>query len=254
MTLFAQRRGEGSAALVLLHGFGGSHAVWRRMLEHLGHAPHVIAYDLPGYGGSADFPDAGPPKRAASAILQDLRESGVERAHLVGHSMGGAVAAICALLEPQRVAGLTLLAPGGFGPEINRRLLMRFAAAESADAVLACLESMFGYLAPVPDGAVTAALEARAQPGRRDLLQRMGADLVRDGRQGMLPLDTIAGLGIATSVVWGGLDNVLPARQLESMPGGFSAHRFADLGHMLPEEAPDAMARIVMQDAAASIG
>lgn len=253
MTLFAQRRGSGTSAIVLLHGFGSSHRVWTRMLEHLADEPHVVAYDLPGHAGSSDLPEAGPPKRAASAILEDLSQHGVERAHIVGHSMGGAVAAICALLEPARVAGLTLLAPGGFGPEINHRLLMRFAGATSADDVLPCLEAMFGYLAPVPNGAAEAALATRAKPGQRELLQRIGTGLARDGRQGTLPLDAVAALDIPVSVVWGSLDNVLPVRHIDTMPARFMAHRYPDLGHMLPEEDPVAMADIVRKDASASL-
>ncbi len=249
MTLFAQRRGGDGDAVVFLHGFGGSHEVWHGVLSHLPGETHTIVYDLPGHAGSSGFPDAGPPKRTAMAILDDLSRSGVERAHVVGHSMGGAVAALCALLAPERVSGLTLLAPGGFGPEINHRLLTRFAAATTPAELEPCMEAMFGYLGPVAGGAIEAVERARAQPGQGAILQRIATGLVRDGRQGTLPLDAIAALGIPVSVAWGELDNVLPFRHARAMPPAFKAHLFPDLGHMLPDEAPEAMAAIVRADA-----
>ena len=251
MELFALRRAIGPRAVVFLHGFGGSHEAWTAVTERLPAALPIIAYDLPGHAGSGAFADAGSPRKAAQAVIDDLVRHGVTRAHLVGHSMGGAIAALCALTEPARVSGLTLMAPGGFGPEINHRLLTRFAAAATADEMEACLEGMYGYLSPLPDNAVAGALRTRALPGQLALLKRMAAGLAREGRQGTLPLDALDALGLPVSVIWGELDNVLPFRQTRAMPARFGRHCYADLGHMLPDEAPEEMAAIVATDAEA---
>lgn len=240
--------GEG-VAVVLLHGFGASHAVWAELGERLGRETAVLAYDLPGHGGSFDHPEAGPPKVAASAILADLAARGIARAHLVGHSMGGAIAALIALLEPQRVASLTLLAPGGFGPEINQRLLIRYAAAADEAALDACLEAMFGWFSDMPEGLAGTLLADRAAPGRREKLQAIAAGLARDGRQGMLPRDRLGALSIPAIVAWGGLDNVLPARHTQNLPEGYAFQLFPDLGHMLPEEAPDEVLDLIRRSA-----
>lgn len=246
MALFVKEWGtSGAVPVVLLHGFGGSHAVWAGIAERLGRETRALAYDLPGHGGSFDFPDAGPPKVAAGAILADLAARGIDRAHLVGHSMGGAISALMALIEPQRVASLTLLAPGGFGPEINQRLLIRYAAATDEAALEACLEAMFGWFSPVPAGLARTLLADRAAPGRREKLQAMAAGLARDGRQGMLPRDRLAALSIPAVVAWGGLDNLLPVRQAQELPAGFEARLYPDLGHMLPEEAPGEMIELI---------
>ncbi|HRP79490.1 MAG TPA: alpha/beta fold hydrolase [Aquamicrobium sp.] len=250
MALFVKEWGVGEGIpVVLLHGFGASHAVWAGIAERLGRETAVLAYDLPGHGGSYDFPDAGPPKVAASAILADLAARGIDRAHLVGHSMGGAVAALMALIEPQRVASLTLLAPGGFGPEINQRLLIRYAAAADEAVLEACLEAMFGWFSAVPEGLAGGLITERAAPGRREKLQAMAAGLARDGRQGMLPRDRLAALSIPATVAWGGLDNVLPARHAQDLPAGFELRLFPDLGHMLPEEAPDETLDLIRRSA-----
>lgn len=245
MTLYAKLAGSGADPIVLLHGFGGDHTAWREIQPALAEHRATIAYDLPGHGGSLNFPGAGSPKTAANAVLDDLRSRGIERAHLVGHSMGGAVGCLVALFDPERVASITLLAPGGFGPDINHRLLTRYAAAETREQLTACLEAMTGWYSPISEETVEHFLAARAVPGQREMLIEMAKGLARDGRQGQLPLDKIAELPVPVTVVWGELDNVLPVLQLEGLPRSFVVHRLPRLGHMLPDEAPAEMTRII---------
>ncbi|MEO3385128.1 alpha/beta fold hydrolase [Mesorhizobium sp. CAU 1741] len=249
MPLFARAIGEGAEPVVLLHGFGGTHAAWDMVVDALSPDVPLLVYDLPGHGESHDFPDAGPAKLAAQAILADLAERGIARAHLAGHSMGGAVAALMGIIEGARVASLTLLSPGGFGPEINHRLLTRYAAAQDEASILTCLEAMYGWMSPVSEKVVRESLAARASPGRVETLVRIAQGLVRDGRQGQLPRDRLEGLAMPVAVVWGQLDNVLPVRHARGLPWPFGVHIFPDLGHMLPQEAPAECAAIIRRTA-----
>ena len=80
----------------------------------------VVALDLPGHGGSVKEVGAGDAEIFAAAVSDALAALGIERVHLVGHSMGGAIALVrWPAPMPERVASLTLLAPAGLGPEIN---------------------------------------------------------------------------------------------------------------------------------------
>lgn len=250
MSLFVREMGAGEGApVVFLHGFGGSHAVWTPLQEALAAGARTLAYDLPGHGGSLAYPDAGPAKVATTAILADLEARGIGSAHVVGHSMGGAIAALMAIFQPQRVASLTLLSPGGFGPEINQRLLKRYAAATDAVGLEPVLEAMFGWFSPVPEGLAAELIAARGAPGQGVKLREMAEGLARDGRQGLLPRDRLDALRMPVTVVWGGLDNILPARHAEGLPGHYSVRLFPDLGHMLPEEAPGEMVEIIRETA-----
>lgn len=250
MAFFVKETGKGEGVpVVLLHGFGASHEAWERVQEPLSAETRVLACDLPGHGGSFDYPQAGAPKVAANAVLAHLDARGIAAAHFVGHSMGGAVAALAAMFQPERVASLTLLAPGGFGPEINQRLLKRYAGAADEATLELCLEAMFGWFSPVPAGLAARLNAARAAPGRREELQRMAEGLARDGRQGMLPRDRLAAFPMPVTVVWGGLDNILPARHADGLPAHWSMRLFPDLGHMLPDEAPDEMLDIIRHSA-----
>ncbi len=246
MPLFVKQEGTGPSRIALLHGFGGSHAAWSAVQPALAREATTLAYDLPGHGASFDYPDAGPAKVAAQAILADLAERSDGPVHLVGHSMGGAIATLIAMFDPARVASLTLLAPGGFGPEINHRLLVRFSEARDATQVRACLEAMTGWFSEVSEEAVENALMTRAE-GRHEKLMAMAQGLAKDGRQGQLPRDKVAALPMPVTLVWGELDNVLPARHVRDLPAHFDIRIFPDLGHMLPDEAPAEMVEIIRQ-------
>lgn len=106
---FAWReQGEG-AVVLLLHGLGGSRISWEPQMGALGDR-RTIAWDMPGYGEATPLPD-GPltwpaVADAAAALLDAI---GVERAHVVGISMGGMIAQHLAARHPRRVWSLTLL-------------------------------------------------------------------------------------------------------------------------------------------------
>ena len=106
------RRWPGSGdPLVLLHGLLDSSEGW----NHLADLPcERIAFDLPGFGHS-DPPARGSLAGYARDIAAGLDLLGVERFNLVGHSLGGGIAAALAEMMPERVGAVVLLAPVGFG-------------------------------------------------------------------------------------------------------------------------------------------
>jgi pimeloyl-ACP methyl ester carboxylesterase len=97
--------------LVLLHGLLDSSEGWNHLAEL---RCERIAFDLPGFGHS-DPPTRGSLASYARDIAAGLQMLGVERFNLVGHSLGGGVAAALAEMLPDHVGALVLLAPVGFG-------------------------------------------------------------------------------------------------------------------------------------------
>src|SRR3546814_12702323 len=86
--------GTGTDVLVLLHGLGGNSLSWESQFDHLANHRRVIAWDSPGYGGSDDLPMPAPdPDDYVEALRTFLDAMGIARADLLGHSMGGVVAA-----------------------------------------------------------------------------------------------------------------------------------------------------------------
>ena len=104
--------GEGSEPVVCLHGLGSNKASFFETVSALTPDHTVHAIDLPGFGGSSK------PTRGAydapyfaRAVLGYLDAMGVDRAHLVGNSMGGRIALEVALADPDRAITVSLLAP-----------------------------------------------------------------------------------------------------------------------------------------------
>jgi pimeloyl-ACP methyl ester carboxylesterase len=163
--LYARAKGAGRQAIVLLHGFGGNNMDWNDIQPDLARDGLVLAYDLPGHGRSLEHPAAGNASGMAKAIFADLDARGIDKAHVAGFSMGGAVAALMGMRAPDRVASLTLLAPGGFGPDIAEPLLLGIADTPT-DELRAGLSAMGapGFEMPTKNVAVAAAM--RSCPAR----------------------------------------------------------------------------------------
>lgn len=103
-------------AMVLIHGLGGS---WRNWLENIlafATTHRVIALDLPGFGAS---PRPNAPISMvgyADLVVGLLQELGIDRAAVIGNSMGGLIAMELALRYPERVGNLVLVSPAGLMP------------------------------------------------------------------------------------------------------------------------------------------
>lgn len=108
-----ERRGAGEP-LVLLHGIGHHRHAWAPVLDRLAAVHEVIAVDLPGFGESP-LPPEGPPAtmaQAVDAIADFLAQLGLDRPHVAGNSLGGAIA--LELAAAGRVSSATALSPAGF--------------------------------------------------------------------------------------------------------------------------------------------
>ncbi|TYC53418.1 alpha/beta fold hydrolase [Rhodobacterales bacterium] len=240
---------DSGAPVVLLHGFGGDRQTWLNIQTGL--APHKrsIAFDLPGHGEALDWPRIGNAGVAAKAVTQSMEQINLGKVHLVGHSMGGAVAALIALRNPDLVASLTLLAPGGFGPEINHRLLRRYAAATDAAEMEMLLEQFFGWEFKLPKFLAKTAAEARSRPGAVATLEAVADEIIDGSVQKTLPRDELAALPMPIKVIWGTQDRILPTRQSHKLPGMIGTHIFERVGHMVHLEIPKDAVRLILQNA-----
>ncbi|MCW2143184.1 Pimeloyl-ACP methyl ester carboxylesterase [Actinoplanes cyaneus] len=97
----------GNPPMVLLHGLGDSHADWETVLPDLSETHHVYALDLRGHGASS-HPGTYSFELMRDDVLAFLDATGIDRAVLVGHSMGAVVATLLALAAPHRVTHLIL--------------------------------------------------------------------------------------------------------------------------------------------------
>jgi pimeloyl-ACP methyl ester carboxylesterase len=229
-------------AVLLLHGAGMDHTVWQlpaRWLAWHGHS--VLAVDLPGHGRSEGPALAGIPEMA-QWLGRLMEAAGIERAAIVGHSMGGAIALEAAAALPERVTRIALLGTAAAIP-VNPALLD--AAREAPERAYAMMTTwahspaakMGGH--PVPGLWMTGgsyALFARNAPG----VLHAGLAACAAWTSGAA---AAARVRCPALVILADNDIMTPARngaELARLIPGARSVTFHDCGHMLVAEQPDA--------------
>ncbi|MBE7731164.1 acetoin dehydrogenase dihydrolipoyllysine-residue acetyltransferase subunit [Komagataeibacter sp. FXV3] len=232
-TLRVHERGEGDGTpLLLIHGFGGDLKNW--MLNHaaLAHGRRVIAFDLPGHGGSSK--DVGPGTLAffADVTAQLLAQLKIEQAHVMGHSLGGGIALTLAQTVPQSVASLVLVAPAGLGPQINMTFINGFIEADRVRAVQDVLKYLVHDKSLIGRRMSDDVLRYKRLDGVQAALRTVADACFPGGHQGDDLRPALAAVDIPVTVIWGREDEILPATQADGLSTAVERHILPDIGHM----------------------
>ena len=229
--------GQDGDVVLLIHGYGGDRNSWLFLQEPLAAGRRVYALDLPGHGTSTKDVGDGSVDLLADAVVGVLDAIGASggAVHLVGHSLGGAVAAAVAARDPRRIRSLTLIAPAGFGAEINADYLRGFAEAQTRRELKPVVAELFADESLVTRQLVDDLLAYKRLDGVATALRALLGTLVgADGStQRIDSAAAIAALGdvVPVTVIWGSADRVIPPAQAESVPG--ATRRLIDgAGHM----------------------
>lgn len=233
--------GEAGEAVVLLHGYGGDKNSWLFVQEPLAEHAIVHAVDLPGHGESTKDVGDGSLNTLSEAVLGFLDEKGIERAHLVGHSLGGAVALAAASASPDKVASLTLVAPAGFGNEINAEYLRGFAAASSRRELKPHLGALFADSSLVTRQLADDLMKFKRIDGVHDALNTLLGTLLAGDSPGIDATPLLPTGDTPLAVVWGKADAVLPVANAEALSGRSDLRVVDDAGHMAHMEKPNAV-------------
>ncbi|MDE2333592.1 MAG: acetoin dehydrogenase dihydrolipoyllysine-residue acetyltransferase subunit [Rhodospirillales bacterium] len=231
---------EGDPA-VLVHGFGGDSDNWLFNIEALAAGRPVYAIDLPGHGHSTKQLDRGDIDEMASAVLALLDEAGLGRVHLVGHSLGAAVALETLARAPGRVASFAGLAPAGLAETVNADFINAFVAAEKRRDVKAALQHLFADPNLVSPAMIEGVQKYKRLEGAREALAAIAATSLPAGRQARLYRDLVAEARRPMLVIWGRNDAVLDPAAAEGLPDSVEVLRLDDVGHMPHMEAAAAV-------------
>lgn len=235
-----EERGQGTA-LVFLHGIGGDAACWRPQLDAFGARYRAIAWNMPGYGGSAPLAATTFPALAL-ALIELLDRLGIERTHLVGHSLGGMIAQEVAARFADRLTSLTLSATSAaFGrPDgdwqrafLAARLGPLERGATMADLAPGIVAGLVGE-APDPAGIAQAIRSMSGVP----------VPAYRAALHCLLTFDQRAALGrirVPALLLAGERDQVAPPEMMSRMAGRIAGARhevLARAGHLANLEQP----------------
>jgi pyruvate dehydrogenase E2 component (dihydrolipoamide acetyltransferase) len=229
-------RGDSGPHVVLIHGFGGDLDNWLFNIDDLAGAARVHALDLPGHGQSSKDVGTGDLEALAAAVLAFMDSQEIEAAHLVGHSMGGAVSAHIATTRPGRARSLTLIASAGLGDDIDQGYIDGFVSAASRRDLKPVLSKLFADQALVGRRLVDDLLKYKRLDGVDAALAKLRDGLFAGGRQKTPLAGAIAAADLPVLVIWGTEDRVIPAAHATAVPGA-TVEVLPDAGHMVQMEA-----------------
>jgi len=245
--------GGGDAVPVLLiHGFGADLNGWMFTQPALAEGRRTLAFDLPGHGGSAKEVGPGDAETFAAAAAELLAALGIERVHLVGHSMGGAIAAALAGGRPQRVASLTLIAAAGLGPEINADFIGAFVRAQRRREAQEVLALLVHDPALVSRAMVEELLRYKRLDGVPAALEAIARAWFPGGRQKLDLRPLLATLAMPLQILWGRADRVIPLAHAEALAPRVPVHILDDAGHLPHMEKTGEVNRLISRFLAAS--
>jgi pyruvate dehydrogenase E2 component (dihydrolipoamide acetyltransferase) len=231
--------GQDGEVVLLIHGYGGDRNSWLFLQEPLAARHRVYALDLPGHGTSSKDVGDGSVGTLAGAVIGVLDAIGAKRAHMVGHSLGGAVAVAVAAQNPGRISSLTLIAPSGFGPEINAGYLRGFADAQTRRELKPIVGQLFADESLVTRQVVDDLLAYKRLDGVAVALHTLVDTLLDGDTQRIDSAAALAATGgaLPVTVVWGRTDQIIPATQAGSVAGAVR-RMLDDAGHMPHMERP----------------
>jgi len=254
--------GQGSP-LLLIHGLGASCDYWRYNFQALSQGYRVYAFDLPGFGRSDKRITDYSLHFAGEFVAAFLDAQGVERASLVGNSLGGVISLQFAAHYPHRVEKLVLVGSGGFGSQIP--LSFRLLTIPILGELIACawgtrpgtrltLKSIVYDPQVIRDEFVAQMAGLARLPRAKEMLlsvARTGIDLRGQNMKLLEPLlRRVPEVEAPTLIIWGAQDPIIPvahAHIAHQMIKNSQLHILDRCGHVPQIEKPEEFNRLVLE-------
>jgi pyruvate dehydrogenase E2 component (dihydrolipoamide acetyltransferase) len=239
------KRGEGADAALLLHGFGGDLNNWLFNHEALAQERAVYVLELPAHGASSTLPEFTDLRDFAEIVAAFLDFAGLKRVHLVGHSMGGAIATHFAVAHPDRVISLALIASAGLGPEIDGSYIEGFISAARRRDLRPVLEKLFADPSAVTNQLIDDVLKYKRLDGVTANLRAIADKIHSHGTQGEVLRELVAGMTAPVMVLFGSQDRIIPPEHADNFPSHITTHVLPGAGHLVQMEAAATVNRLV---------
>jgi 2-hydroxy-6-oxonona-2,4-dienedioate hydrolase len=245
--------GTGDPPLILLHGSGCGAGSWSNFVLNIGpfsEKYRVLAVDQPGYGKSDPYVMNEPRNTVNARAVKDLMDKlGIEKANLIGNSMGGATALAFAVDYPDRVNKIVMMGSGGGGPTLfttnpteGIKALQAVYYDQSFEKFRAFFDVMLFNGASVPDEVLRARAGSVSQPHVEAWKASTGAPM----RSLVLDLPKVQAPAL---IIHGRNDRVVPMEgslQLLSMLPNSEMHIFNRCGHWVQYEHAEEFNKMVL--------
>jgi pimeloyl-ACP methyl ester carboxylesterase len=239
MNIHVERYGEGEK-VIFIHGAGGNARSWYFQKEYLKASMEIILIDLPGHGKDAGGEGYSTLAAYVEYVHGIIRELGINKCYIAGHSMGGAITMSLALSSPELLKGIILITTGAklrVFPEIldglkrdkekTVRGIMDFAFSKKASAAL-------------KENGVKDMMKCKAEVIYGDFFACEGFDL----------MDSVNRIKIPALIICGKDDVLTPPKYSEYLHKQIEGSRLVtieDAGHMATLEKPDEVNKAIQE-------
>jgi abhydrolase domain-containing protein 6 len=233
---------DATETVVMIHGYSADKTVWMRFASHFTDHYRVLIVDLPGHGETAfDQAIKYDSISQAQRVFQTMDSLGISRAHVVGNSMGGFIAAQMALLNPDRVQSATLIDAAGVASPTPSDMEQLLAAGSNPFQIhnRAEFDSFYAMTMAQPPWLPRMILDYMADDyiARRDSL----AHIFKDFHQVDFLDARLSEFTVPVLVMWGERDRLLHLSMAAVWTNGVSNAElvtYPEFGHMPMVEAP----------------
>jgi pimeloyl-ACP methyl ester carboxylesterase len=231
-------RGSSGPPVVLLHGFGADRMSWALQQAGLATFSSTVAVDLPAHGESGNDVGDGTIAFLSEVIASFLRARKAGPAHLIGHSLGGAIAIDLADRQRDLVASLFLVAPAGLGRAIDPAFLAEFTRMTSLDEARHLLERLVARPRLINRQMAARAVNRLLQPGAREGLRKVATALATVAEMLWPAIAAIGRTDLPRMVAWGEADRINPIDEDRVNAFGGALSLVPGTGHMPQVERP----------------
>lgn len=245
LTIKSLKDGAGHP-VVFVHGFGSDLSSWRPFVPKLTIGNPLIGIDLPGHGGSVGQASGGFAQIVAD-VAASLLAKGYKRVHLVGHSLGAAVAAAVSERGDLDVRSLTLIAPAGLGPRIDGHFVDGFLEASTEAALSPWMKRLVHAPASLPQAFVRATLTSREDKSLVSAQRAVAGSVFEGSTQLFSIIEALRHYDGPCRAIVGRRDAIIPADQADHLPGNVALNRLDQVGHLPQVEAAELVARLVTE-------
>lgn len=241
------RSGNLSEAIVMLHGAASNKTSWLRFAQHFKSSLSLVIPDLPGHGKSVSDTKLDYSIRSQVARLKVLLAAlGIKRAHLIGNSMGGAIAIQIAAISPDLISSLVLIDTAGV--DVSPSWLRKHVDNTGINPMLEVRDASdyrammrIGMEAPPYIPGIMVSALAREFVKRNAINRKIAEDIQQDLGQAEHLSEIIA----PSLIIWGAMDKVLHVDNAEFLHQGITNSRkivMEKVGHVPMVEAPKQVA------------
>ena len=232
--------------VVFLHGFGAELAAWLPLVARIAVPNPMLGADLAGHGAAAARAVTGF-DALVDDMAQRLGDAGITSAHLVGHSLGAAVAVALADRGDLDIRSLTLIAPAGLGPSINGDFVAGFVGAKTEAALRVWMQNLVHAPDRLGDAMVRAAFAARAGSATPGALDALARSLFEGNTQLFSIKPALQRLTCTCRMIFGAQDAIFKPSDADGLPGMIGVHRLAGVGHLPQVEAGALVGRLIAE-------